>query len=81
MELIIMNGNYPCFERYLNFYFHYSLCHKKGVVMRAMDRVILLSHLMFHEKNLIDTVHTFLDDSYSLHFIFSTILNKLKNNK
>lgn len=46
--------------------------------MGAVDRIILLSHPRFHEKNLTNTIHTFLNNG-SLHFIFSTIHNNRLN--
>ena len=36
-----------------------------------------MSHPKFHEHNLIDAVHTFLENGYPLHFIFVTINSKL----
>jgi len=56
-------------DRFLNFYSH-LLCHKRGVIY-AVDRIVLLSHPKFQQKNFIDAIDTFLDNGYLLNFIFS----------
>ncbi|KYQ49768.1 hypothetical protein ALC60_11170 [Trachymyrmex zeteki] len=66
-----------CSGRFLNFHSHHPFCHKRGVIIGAVDRIILLSHPKFQEKNLVDAIHTFLENGYPLHFIFSTIQNRL----
>jgi len=38
--------------RYLSFLSSHSLCHKIGVIYNVVDRVFLLSHPRFHQKNL-----------------------------
>jgi len=46
-----------CSGRFLNFYSHYPLCHKRGVIICRsviiIDRILLMSHPKFHECNLI----------------------------
>jgi len=44
-------------ERYLNFKLQHPICHKKGVICNFFDRIILLSHLKFHKKNIIDIIN------------------------
>lgn len=68
----------PTFSgRFLNFNSHHSICHKRGVVFGAVDRIVLLSHSQFQQNNLIDTINIFLDNGYPLNFIFSTIQKRL----
>ncbi|KYN39596.1 hypothetical protein ALC56_06090 [Trachymyrmex septentrionalis] len=68
-----------CSGRFLNFHSHYPLCHKRrrDVITCSIDRILLLSHPKFHERNLIDAVHTFLENGYPLYFIFATVNNRL----
>jgi len=44
-----------------------------------IDRVFLLSHPRFHEKNLKFVVETFVSNNYSLQFIFDRIHMRLKS--
>ncbi|KYN38167.1 hypothetical protein ALC56_07461, partial [Trachymyrmex septentrionalis] len=66
-----------CSGRFFNFYSHHPLCHRRGVIICAIDRILLLFHPKFHARNLIDAVHTFLENGYPLYFIFATINNRL----
>ncbi|KYN09501.1 hypothetical protein ALC57_18369 [Trachymyrmex cornetzi] len=43
--------------RFLNFYSNYPLCHKKGTIISFIDKIILLSHPWFQQKNLIEVIH------------------------
>jgi len=46
----------PTFSgRYLNFYSH-PVSHKRGIIFGMIDKIILLFHPRFHQKNLIDAV-------------------------
>ncbi|KAG5342011.1 SETMR methyltransferase, partial [Acromyrmex heyeri] len=64
--------------RFLNFHSNHSLCHKKGTIISFIDKIIILSHPRFQQKNLIDAIHIFLNNCYPLSFIFSTIEQRLK---
>ncbi|KYQ46783.1 hypothetical protein ALC60_14208 [Trachymyrmex zeteki] len=64
--------------RFLNFHSHHPLCHKKGVIIGMVDKIILLSHPRFHQKNLINAVNIFLNNGYSIQFIFSTMEKRIK---
>jgi len=59
------------FSTFLNFYSHHPSWKRHYYYIRCNR--ILLSHPKFHEHNLIDAVHTFLENG---HFIFATIHNK-----
>ena len=54
------------------------MCYKGGVIFGFIDKVIKLSYSRFHEKNLVDAINIFLNNSYLLPFIFSTIEERLK---
>ncbi|XP_039312024.1 uncharacterized protein LOC113003590 [Solenopsis invicta] len=42
----------PTFSgRYLNFFSHHPLCHKKGIIFGMVDKLLLLSHPQFHHSN------------------------------
>jgi len=47
--------------RFLNFHSNHPLYHKKGIIISLIDKIILLSHPWFQQKNLIDVVHIFLN--------------------
>ena len=64
--------------RYLNYFSNHSLAHKKGVIIGQLDRILMLSHPKFHEKNISDLIHTLLINGYPLKFLFSTINNRIK---
>ena len=40
--------------RYLNYFSNHPLAHKKGVIIGQLDRILMLSHPKFHEKNISD---------------------------
>ena len=65
-------------DRYLSFYSNYPIGHKKGVVYGMMDRILLLSHPQFHQKNFENIISILLDNGYLLVFIFSIIRQRLK---
>jgi len=63
--------------RFLNFFSQHPLAHKKGIIISLIDRVLLMSHPMFHSENLDFVVKVLLDNGYPLHLIFSTIRRRL----
>jgi len=70
----------PTFSgRVLNFLSHHPTSQKRGVIISMIDRVFLLSHPRFHEKNLRFVVETFISNGYPLQFIFETIRMRLKS--
>ena len=64
--------------KYLSFYSNHPICHKKGVMYGIVDRILLLSHSQFHQKNFEDTISILLDNGYPFAFIFSSIRQRLK---
>ena len=69
----------PTFSgRYLNFFSHHPLCHKKGIIFSMVDKIISLSHPQYHEKNLTRLINILLENNYPLDFIFSMIHFRLK---
>jgi len=69
----------PSFSgRYVNFYSQHPMSQKKGIVYGLVDKVLLLSHPMFHETNLKKAIDVLLDNCFPLTFIFSTINMRIK---
>jgi len=84
---IIINNNYiefnwyrkPTFSgRFLSFFSHHPLSHKKGVIVGLTDRVFKLSHPRFHNENLSFIVSTLLNNGYPIKFIFHNISQRIK---
>jgi len=71
----------PTFSgRFLNFYSHHPLNHKKGVIFGLTDKILKISHPKFQQKNLIDCIILLLNNGYPLEFIFANIHNRIKKN-
>jgi len=68
-----------CSGRVLNYLTHHPISQKRGVIMSMVDKAVLLSHPKYQEKNLKYIVNTFLNNNYSLQFIFGTINSRLKS--
>lgn len=68
----------PTSGRYLNYHSHHPISHKKGIIIGLTDRIVMLSHPRFHEKNLTKAIKILLDNCYPLDFIFNTIRDRLK---
>jgi len=68
----------PTFSgRYLSYYSHHPVNHKKGVIFGMTDKIIKLSHPSYHQKNLTETINLLLKNGYPLEFIFSNIHNRI----
>jgi len=65
--------------RYLNFLSRYFLYQKRGTIFRLVDRMFILSHPSFHQKNLELIVTILLENDYPLNFIFKTISNRIRH--
>jgi len=65
-------------DRYLSYYSHHPINHKKGVIFGMSDKIIKLSHPRYHHKNFIETINLLLRNGYPLEFIFSNIQNRIK---
>ncbi|KYN29720.1 hypothetical protein ALC57_00983 [Trachymyrmex cornetzi] len=68
----------PSFSaRYLNYFSCHQRCHKMGIIMSLIDRVLLLSHPTFHEKNFKFIINILLTNGYPLKLIFESIRKRL----
>jgi len=63
--------------RFLNFHSHHPFSHKRGTIYSLIDRVIQLSHPVFHKNNFDHIIGTLLDNGYPLDLIFSSIRRRL----
>jgi len=69
----------PTFSgRYLSFYSHHPLNHKRGVIFGLTDKILNISHPKFQQKNFIECIKLLLINGYPLEFIFHNIHNKIK---
>jgi len=64
--------------RYINYHSQHPLAQKKSIICGLIDRIVLLSHPKFQEKNLTKAINTLLNNCYPLPFIFDTINRRLK---
>ncbi|KYN08066.1 hypothetical protein ALC62_00911, partial [Cyphomyrmex costatus] len=68
----------PTFSgRFLNFHSWHPLSQKIGIIISLIDRVLLLSHPSFHQKNFDMVIKILLKNGYPLDMIFSTIKKRL----
>jgi len=67
-----------CSGRYLNFHSQQPITQKKSIIMSRNDKIVQLSHPRFQQRNLKDAIQIFLQNSYPLEFIFSTIRSRIK---
>ncbi|KAG5345406.1 DHGL dehydrogenase, partial [Acromyrmex heyeri] len=51
--------------RFLNFYSHHPLCHKRGVIYGVVDKIFWLCHPKFQQNNLIDVIKIFLQNGFT----------------
>jgi len=63
--------------RYLNFSSHHPIKQKIGVLYGVIDRVILLSHPIFHKENIIKAMHMLLANDYPMDLIFKIFTRRL----
>jgi len=63
--------------RFLSYYSNHPICHKIGTIYNLIDRIFLLSHPDFQQKN-INLCIRFLDNGYPLKLIFEKINKRLK---
>lgn len=69
----------PIFSgRYLHFLSQNRLCHKIGTIITLVDRALLLSDPIFHQKNLHLVINIFINNHYPIELIFTTINKRLK---
>ncbi|KYN07988.1 hypothetical protein ALC62_01038 [Cyphomyrmex costatus] len=67
--------------RYLNFFSNHPMCHKKGVIISLIDRIILLSHPKFHSNNITELIRILIGNGYPLKFLFSCINDRINSLK
>jgi len=67
-----------CSGRFLSYMSGHPLCHKIGTIYGLVDRAILLSHPIFHQKNLEYVIKVLIDNSYPLDLIFNRIAIRIK---
>ncbi|EFN70004.1 hypothetical protein EAG_04425, partial [Camponotus floridanus] len=61
----------PTFSgRFLNFNSHHPIAHKKGIIVSLIDKMLHISHPLFHEKNFHIVIKILIENSYPLNFIF-----------
>jgi len=58
-----------CLGRYLHYWSGHPMCHKVGMIY-GLDRALLLSNLIFQQKNLEYVIKVLLDNAYPLELIF-----------
>jgi len=83
---IIKNNNKLIFDWYhkatysgIYILFRHPLCQKKGTIFGLVDRMFMLWHPSFHQKNLELIVKILLENDYPLNFIFKIILNRIRH--
>jgi len=64
--------------RFLSFISKHPMCHKISTIYNLVDRALLLSHPIFHQKNLELIVEILLDNSYPIDIIFKYINLRIK---
>jgi len=83
---IIKNNNKLIFDwyhkplgRYLSFLSRHPFCQKRGVIIGLVDRMFMLSHPFFHQKNLELIIKILLENDYPLNFIFKIISYRIRH--
>jgi len=70
----------PTFSgKFLNFYSHHPITHKRGVVIGLTDKILKLTHPKYYSKNFTETINLLRRNGYPSEFIFHTINNRIKN--
>jgi len=59
--------------RILNYHSKHPIAQKRGVIMSLIDKVLLLSHPEFQQKNFSDMINILLNNNYPLDMIFLSI--------
>jgi len=65
--------------RMLSYYSNHSKAHKTGTIFSLIDRALLLSHPIYHQKNIELVIRILLDNAYPLQLIFNTINRRINN--
>jgi len=70
----------PTFSgRYLNYLSQHPFSQKKGMIIELVDKIFLLLHPEFHQKNFAFIIRVLLANDYPLRLIFNTIGSKIKS--
>jgi len=62
----------------LSYFSGHPLCHKIGTIYGMVDRAILLSHLIFQQKNLEFVINTLLVNDYLIDLVFNKTKYRIK---
>jgi len=65
--------------RYLSFLSRHPLCQKRDTIIELVDRMFMLSHPSFYQKNLELIIKILLENDYPLNFICKTISNRIRH--
>lgn len=65
-------------RRYLHNISSHPPCQKRGTMIGLIDRVIRLSHPIFHQRNIELVIKILIDNGYPLKFIFDLLRERLK---
>jgi len=63
--------------RLLNFHSKHPMSHKRGIIINSVDKVLLFSNPVFHQKNFHFLINNLLTNNYPLEVIFSSIRERL----
>jgi len=63
--------------RLLNFYSKRPMSQKRGIIINSVDKILLLSNPVFHQKNFLFLINNLLTNNYPLEMIFSSIKERL----
>ncbi|KYM96621.1 hypothetical protein ALC62_12713, partial [Cyphomyrmex costatus] len=83
---LIKNNNFIMYDwyqkptssgRYLNYFSQHHFTHKIGVIVSLVDRVLHLSHPMYHEQNFDKIIKILIQNGYPLKLIFDTIKRRI----
>ncbi|XP_011864472.1 PREDICTED: uncharacterized protein LOC105560198 [Vollenhovia emeryi] len=64
--------------RLLSYFSNHPDCHKIGTIYSLVDRAIMLSHPMFHQKNIEFAIRVLLENGYPLNLVFEKINKRIK---
>jgi len=63
--------------RLLNFHSKHPMSQKRGIITNSIDKILLLSNPVFHQKNFLFLINNLLTNNYPLEMIFGSIRERL----